>query len=60
MGREKDHGNWTNVYRVQFPFSIVGKQYFYGKNTANGRWFIQELLQDGKMGRETDTDYWDY
>ena len=58
MGSETDTGYWNNPYKVQFPFVINGKQYFYGQNTYSYYWFIQELLPGGKMGCETDNGHW--
>lgn len=60
MGPETDHGSWNNPYATQFPFSIGGRQYFYGQNSHNNYWFIQELLADGKMGSETANGSWKF
>ena len=58
MGPETDHGYWKNPYATQFPFTVNGKQFFYGQNQNTNYWFIQELLSDGKMGPETDHGKW--
>lgn len=50
MGVETANGSWSNAYLVQLPFSIGGRQFFYGQNQATRYWFIQELLPGGKMG----------
>ncbi|KAN0072920.1 hatching enzyme [Elaphomyces granulatus] len=60
MGAETANGSWNNPYAVQFPFSIGGRQFFYGQNLSGKNWFIQELLADGKMGSETDHGSWGY
>jgi hypothetical protein len=58
MGTETADGHWNNPYAVQFPFSISGRQFFYGQNLDTNYWFIQELLTDGKMGSETADGHW--
>lgn len=61
MGAETDFGSWRSYYEAQFPFSIIGRQFFYGQNIVDGQnnWFIQELLPNGKMGAETDSGHWE-
>lgn len=54
---ETAHGRWEK-YGVQFPFSVGGKQYFYAQNTDSRHWFIQELLINGKVGKETASGRW--
>ena len=60
MGEETAHGFWNNPYAAQFPFSVGGRQFFYGQNEKNNYWFIQELLPGGKMGSETDNGTWKF
>ncbi len=60
MGPETAHGSWNNPYASQFPFTVGGRQFFYGQNRNNNYWFIQELLTDGKMGDETDNGTWKF
>lgn len=60
MGPEIAHGFWKFPYAVQFPFSIGGRQFFYGQNMDERNWFIQELLPDGAMGPETDHGTWKF
>lgn len=60
MGTETANGRWKYPYAVQFPFSIGGRQFFYGQNMSEKNWFIQELLPGGKMGQETDRGNWKF
>ena len=53
LGEEVANGHLNNAYKVQFPFSIEGRQYFYGQNQSTYSWFIQEILPGGKMGEKT-------
>lgn len=62
MGAETDHGDTSvheGTYEATFAFAIDGRHYFYRQNLKNDHeWFIQELLADGKMGKETDHGHW--
>lgn len=60
MGAETANGSWNNPYACQFPFTVGGRQFFYGQNRNNNYWFIQELNSDGTMGAETDNGSWKY
>lgn len=59
MGKETDSGHWQNCYAIQFTFTIDGETYLYGYNIDTRYWFIQRLLEGGKMGLETDADFMD-
>lgn len=58
VGQITDTDQWNSFYKVQFPFSIEDKLYFYMYNNVDGAWFIRELLNEGKMGKLVDSGYW--
>ncbi|KOB72404.1 Uncharacterized protein OBRU01_07456 [Operophtera brumata] len=58
MGRETDNGHWESKPTIIFPFDIGGKHYVY--SLSDTKWFIKELLPNGKMGSETDHGTWKY
>lgn len=62
MGTETANGDTSvheGTYEATFPFSIGGKQFYYRQNLKNNHeWFIQELLPDGKMGKQTANGQW--
>lgn len=61
MGTETAHGD-SSVheigYEATFPFSIEGRTFFYRQRLSFHDWTIQELLPNGKMGRETAHGSW--
>lgn len=59
--KEVANGNWNNYYDISFPFSIGGRQFFYGQTRSEGNYyFIQEIMEDGSLAKETDSDLLDY
>jgi hypothetical protein len=60
MGREIARGSWNYAYAVHFPFSIGGRQFFYGQNLSGKNRFIQELLLGGTIGAQTANGSWGF
>lgn len=60
MGPETTNGFSKFRSAIQFPFSIEGRQFFYGRNLDTRDWSIQELLIGGKLGAETDHGIWNF
>ncbi|CAJ0913292.1 7498_t:CDS:10 [Entrophospora sp. SA101] len=62
LGKVTDRGQWLNVYQVIFPFqpsSSSIKAYYFGHNVDSNYWFIQELLEGGKLGLEVCNGHWE-
>ncbi|MDC9593270.1 Ig-like domain-containing protein [Xenorhabdus sp. IM139775] len=47
--------SWDTGYQYQVPFSIDGHQYFIRQDQSKNHWYITELLNNAKMGNDTDS-----
>ncbi|KAG5879221.1 hypothetical protein JTB14_026719 [Gonioctena quinquepunctata] len=56
MGRETDNGFWKSKPTIIFSFDMGGKHYVF--SLTDIKWFIKQLLPNGKMGSETDNGSW--
>ncbi|GAA3276833.1 hypothetical protein [Streptomyces lavendulae] len=51
-------GTQFDVYSAKFPFSSGGQRFFFAHDPDSKRWFIRELLHNGKIGAETEKGQW--
>jgi len=61
LGEETAHGTWKNPYSSCFSFKRGDRTFIYSQQNGNHNgynWFIQEVLDGGKMGNETDHGTW--
>ncbi|KAL9647347.1 hypothetical protein ABK040_011712 [Willaertia magna] len=59
-GKEPATGKWK-FYDKALSYSVFGKTFMFGIRNSDNRWFIQELLPEGKMGDyETDSGMWNF